>query len=147
MAGELESLLSVFTQQRGMVKPGSDEHGRYYFLFDGDLEVCLFQTGERIYMEGDIGALPPDPVRTEAFLRGRLRRNLARLGDRHEVLSIDPDSDRLVLFRQLPARKLSNLDFDRAMEDFVNALTFWDTETETVSREAVAPPPMRMLFP
>ncbi|MCP3877874.1 MAG: type III secretion system chaperone [Sulfitobacter sp.] len=147
MASELESLLSVFTQQRGMVNPQCDGKGKYFFLFDGDLELCLFQTGDSIYLEGEIGPLPPDPVRTEAFLKERLRRNLARLGDRREVLSIDPDSGHLVLYRQLPARNLSSQDFDRAVEDFVNALSFWDSETEAVPRVVAAPPPMRMLFP
>jgi hypothetical protein len=147
MAGELDTLAAQFAERRQLNQPQRVEQGRYYFLFDGSLEVALFQTGDRIYLEGRLEAIPADNLQAEAVLTRNLKRHLARLQDKQEVLSMDPEDGRLVLFRQLPARSLSILDFEQAMEAFVNGLAFWSEDTGGRPQAATQPPPMHMLFP
>ncbi|MEZ5581692.1 MAG: CesT family type III secretion system chaperone [Candidatus Competibacteraceae bacterium] len=147
MAGELDKLAAQFAERRQLNEPHRDEQGRYYFLFDGSLEVALFQTGDRIYLEGRLAPIPADNLQAEAVLTRNLKRHLARLRDKQEVLSMDPEDGRLVLFRQLSARSLSILDFEQAMESFVNGLAFWSEDAGSRPQAAVPPPPMHMLFP
>ncbi|NJN47797.1 MAG: type III secretion system chaperone, partial [Candidatus Competibacteraceae bacterium] len=68
MAGELDMLAAQFAERRQLNQPQRDEQGRYYFLFDGSLEVALFQTGDRVYLEGRLEPIPADNLQAEAVL-------------------------------------------------------------------------------
>lgn len=147
MANELDRLLTELARDLGLAAPEMDGSGRTHFLVDGALEISLFQTGDRIYLEGRIQELPVEPAEREAMLASLLRRHLARQVRWHEVLCLDPESSSLMLYRALPARTLDAAGFRRTLGELTNALDYWSAETETGGREALSQPPMRMLFP
>ena len=147
MAGELDLLLARFAEHRGLARPRADAGGRYYMLLDGDLEVAVLQGGDRIYLEGRLEPVPADRRKAEELLGHHLRLHLARLREKHEVLSLEPEGDDLVLFRQLPAHALTLREFERALEDFANGLEFWSDRALGPQRTLVPPPEMQMLFP
>jgi len=147
MAKELDALMSEFTSRQRLNQPERDDQGRYFFVFDGDLEISLFQSGDRIFVEGYIGELPQERDSAEALLERMLHRHLARLRDKHEVLSINPEDGQLVLFRQLSARILDIRDLEKVLGEFINGLEFCSNEFLQVPKQTTAPPPMHMLFP
>jgi len=144
MDGELDSLAGQFAARHDLQAPSRDEHGRYHFLIDGELEIALFQHGNQILIEGQLQPLPDGRNEAGALLEQSLRRHLGRLRDHQEVLSLDPDDDRLVLFRQLGARGLSLADFDQAIGDFANGLAFWQQVSRAPARPARLP--MQQIF-
>ena len=147
MAGELDNLLTQFAERNSLAKPQADASGRYFLLLDGDLEVAVLQGGDCIYLEGRLEPLPADARKAEALLSHRLRLHLARLRDKHEVLSLEADSEDFVLFRQLSVRYLSINDFEQALEDFANSLEFWISRGSESAPLQAPPPTMQMLFP
>jgi hypothetical protein len=148
MAGELDRLVNQFAQQRRLNSPRHDGQDRYFMLVDDDIEIALFQSGESIYLEGQLEAIPADRQQAEDLLERTLRLHLARLQEHQEVICIDSQENSLVLFRLLPARLLRLADLEKALEAFVNALEFWTGEISQPPARTLAPPPqMRMLFP
>ena len=144
MNGELDSLAAQFAARHDLQPPSRDEEGRYHFLIDGDLEIALFQHGHKIVLEAQLQPLPGGRNEVGPFLEQSLRRHLGRLRDHQEVLSLDPDDDRLVLFRQLSAPGLSVVDLDQAIGDFANGLAFWQHVSRAPDRPARLP--MQQIF-
>lgn len=147
MAGELDTVLARFAERHGLAKPQADANGRYFLLLDGELEVALLQGGDRIYLEGRLEPLPSDERKAEELLGRYLRLHLARLRDHQEVLGLEPDGARLVVFRQLSARALTVTEFEQALGDFANNLEFWTSRVAEPARTWGPPPAMHMLFP
>lgn len=147
MAGELDTLLTQFAERHDLAKLRADANGRYFLLLDGETEVVLLQGGDRIYLEGRLEPLPSDERKAEELLGHYLRLHLARLLDHREVLSLEPGSDHLVVFRQLPARALTMAEFEQALGDFANNLEFWTSNAAEPARTWAPPPTMHMLFP
>lgn len=125
MAGELDMLMKQFTDRHRLSDPRRDEEGRYFLLFDGTLEVALFQTGERIYLEAPVVMLPTDKQEAELFLKKCLNKQLVRIPKGEGGLAMHPQEERLIFYRQISARFLAFLDFEQAIEHFVNGLEFW----------------------
>lgn len=146
MAGELEKLLTQFAARRDLDQPRPDQQGHYSFLLDGSLRMTLFQTANHIYLEGYPGSLPEHPHQAGEFLSDVLRKHFASLGKSEEVLSMDPVSGELVLFRRLPARTLGLADLEKGLEAFVNRLEFWTRELLGGQPRPTAAP-MHILFP
>lgn len=147
MAGELDTLLTQFAERHDLAKLRADANGRYFLLLDGETEVVLLQGGDRIYLEGRLEPLPSDERKAEELLGHYLRLHLARLLDHQEVLSLEPDGNHLVVFRQLPARALTMTEFEQALGDFANNLEFWTSNAVEPERAWAPPPTMHMLFP
>ena len=147
MAGELDTIMTQFAERHDLKQLQADGGGRYFILLDGDLEIALLQGGDRIYLEGRLEQVPSDERKAEELLSQYLRLNLAQLQDKQEVLSLEPDSDELVLFRQLPARALSIAEFEKALEEFANGLEYWTSGVTAPVRPLAPPPMMQMLFP
>ncbi len=146
MAGELENLLKQFVGRWSLDELRPDEQSRYSLVLDGHLRITLFQTGHQIYLEGHPGALTEDARQTGEQLREILRKHLAGLEKHEEVLSLDPDSDGVVLFRYLSARTLDLADLEKAIEAFSNQLEFWMREL-SAGPARLAPLPMHIVFP
>jgi len=144
MAGELDALAQQFAAGHDLRPPTRDEAGLYRFLIDGNLEITLFQHGNQIVIEGRLDPLPSGRNEAGAILEQNLRRHLGRLRDHQEVLSLDPESHQLVLFRQLAARRLTSADFDQAIGDFANGLAFWQNSSGPSTRPAT--PPRQQVF-
>lgn len=146
MAGELERRLEQFAARWGLDVPKPDEQSRYVLMLDGSLRITLFQIGDQIYLEGHPGSLPEDPRQTGERLGDILRKHLAGLEKHEEALSLDPAGNELLLFRRLPARTLSLVDLEKAIEAFSNRLEFWVRELSG-RPSPQAPLPMHIVFP
>ncbi|MFZ4791739.1 MAG: CesT family type III secretion system chaperone [Candidatus Competibacteraceae bacterium] len=146
MAGELEKLLRQFARRWGLDEPKPDERGQYFFVLDGNLHITLFQMGNQIYLEGRPGVLPEDFHQTVDPLREILHKHLVGLEKNEEVLSLDPTSDELLLFRRLPGQRLNLADLEIALETFSNQLEFWMRQLSG-HQPRLAPPPMHIVFP
>lgn len=150
MANELDTLLRIWGARRDVatVAADADPFGRRYLTFDGEHEIACFQTGTDLVLEAEIGALPARRDEAEAVLERHLNTQLARAYRSSEVLSLAPDSGRLVLFRTLDARATELAAFDSALSSFVNAQAFWSAEHRS---SAVAPraasPVAQFLYP
>lgn len=147
MAGELDALIDRFMARRGLARSKPDQEGRYFFVFDGELELNLLQTGDQIIVQGEIKALPEDEHLAAGLLANSLQKNLRRLRDKEEVLSIDPQDGTLMMFRRLSARRLDITDLERALGEFANAMEFWNRTMSDSPQVNAPPPPMHMLFP
>ncbi|MDQ5910694.1 MAG: hypothetical protein QG599_2791 [Pseudomonadota bacterium] len=146
MAGELENLLTQFVARWSLDELRPDEQNRYALVLDGDLRITLFQTGHQIYLEGHPGALAEDTRQAGEQLGNILRKHFAGLQTHEEVLSLDPTSDDLLLFRGLSARTLDVTDLEKAIEAFSNQLEFWKRELSS-GPIRLAPLPMHIVFP
>lgn len=146
MAGELETLLEQFATRWGLDHPRLNAQDRYFLIIDGCLRITLFQIGHRIYLEGHPGALPKDSFQGGERLSEILRMYLARLKQHEEILSLDPVSDDLLLFRCLPVQTLNLGDLEKAIETFSNRLEFW---VRALSHESsrLTPLPMHIVLP
>jgi hypothetical protein len=148
MAKEIERLIVELAQRRGFAAPRPDEVGCYFLLLDGSLEVRLFQTGDTLLLEAQVGPIPSDDENAEEVLVRVLRRQLARSGNKAESLSLDPESGDLILYRALPARLTALADLQKAIGDFANALEYWSKQLAgTPPAPGYAPPRATMLFP
>lgn len=146
MAGELERLLEQFAARWGLDTPKPDEQSRYSLVLDGSLRIILFQSGDQIYLDGHPGSLPEDSRQAGEQLGDILRKLLAGFEKYEEVLSLDPVSDDVLLFRRLPARTLDLANLEKAIEAFSNRLEFWMRELSGRTTYQ-APLPMHIVFP
>jgi len=146
MARELDSLIARFAELRGLPVPRLDQHGRYHFVLDGQLEIGLFQNGNWVFLEGKLDPIPESRAEVGRVLAHSLRRHLGRLRNHLEVLCVDPDEGCLVLYRQLSAQGLRIDELESAMGELANGLAFW-LQASGDSRRPAPPPPMQMLFP
>ena len=147
MAKELDALLARFAEHRSLNGLNSDIGGRYSILIDNDLEVALFQSGDRLYIEAALESLPADTYKVEQLLRHYLQLQLVRSPNKLETVSLEPDSDRLILFRQLSIKALSLDAFEQVLEEFANSLDFWILNNTTSATHLPAPASMQILFP
>lgn len=146
MNRELEKLLNPFAAHWGLSELTPDQQGRYSVVLDGHLRIALFQTGPHIYLEARPGALAADARQVAEQLSHLLRKQLAGMEQHEEVLSLDPTTDEVLLFRRMPAQTLSLDQLEKALETFSNRLEFWRRELSWGS----SPPaslPMHIVFP
>lgn len=146
MVSELERRLEQFAVRWGLDEFKPDQQSRYFLVLDGNLRITLFQVGDQIYLEGHPGSLSEDSRQAEEQLTNILRKHLAGLEKHEEVLSLDPASDDLLLFRRLPARTLNLTDLEKAIEAFSNRLEFWVRELSGAP-SLRAPLPLHIVFP
>lgn len=149
MAIELDTLLSRWTDRRGVELDEIDDEGRHHFVFDGEHEVACFQAGERIFLQSGLRALPTQRDNAAALVDSFLKLQLARAHRSPEIMTIDKDNGQLVLFRQLDANAIETADFDDAISSFVNAVAFWSKQNVSgpVARSPFAAPASQFVYP
>ena len=141
MAGELQSLVSNFSRQRGLPLPPAEADGSVRFTLDLQLEVSLVQIGYQLLVEGRLCSLPESSDRAEELLARCLRQQLGRVRDYSEAVAMDPESSALVLYRRVDARSLDDGGFENLLSEFANSLEFWRLAVE-VQHRSTAPQPM-----
>ena len=142
MAGELETLLEEWAERRQVEAPQSRSDGKHFFVFDGEFEVAASQLGPSIFLETDLVALPGHREAAESLLDRLLKLQLARARTAHEVVSLAPGSDTLMLFRVLRADRIEFRAFQKAMSDFVNAAAFWTAKLAFTTQARIVPGPV-----
>ncbi len=133
MASELDPLVTQFAAGHGLGAPAPDDDGAYHFVID-DLELALFQHGDQILLEGRLGKVAGNRGEARQMLQQCLRRQLGRLRDHPEVLTLDDETDELLLFLRLPARETRAADLDSAVGAFANSLEFWHQSASCPTR-------------
>ena len=148
MARALNDLVGTWGETRGL-SPRADDDGRHFFVFDGDYEIALSQIGPRLNIEAELCAVPRQRQQAEALLEDLLSLQLAKAGDSVETLAIDPDSDKLVLYREVPIADLTDRAFADVLAEFVNALAVWSKKTESGQADAASAPPaqIQIMYP
>ena len=144
---EFDRLIKAFAEQMGAGDMSPEDGGHYLLTFDGRLNVrCLRAGKEKMIISGKVGELPQDERQTDDFLRRLLHINLARMKNQKEVLSIEPEDGRLILFRPVATEEMSVERIMDIMEGFLENMEFWcDTAGE---QPKTAPHPFfPMMFP
>ncbi len=141
---DFAQLIHGFAERNGLgvIEPETD--GSYRFVFDDNLPLQCIRASDELIVQSFLGALPADDQQAcEEALR-LLKINLAQIGSQQAILSLDPDSGELVLFTKLRMRGVSVVQFEEALEDYVNSLEFW---VKTVSTQPSHRPVAGMVFP
>ena len=139
MRSELKHFLDDWAKRSGVADVASDISGAYYLLFDAQYEVRLSDEMRSIRMEADLGELPEDRRAATAILDELMALHLAGGQDASEVLAIDAETGRLILFNSLKTERLDPKLFARALSQFVNGLEFWARQLKALRTPSSSP--------
>ena len=123
---KFEELIRAFTERLYIDLPPPREDGSYQFFVDDRYTVtCLPAAGNTLIITAELTALPQDEWQKKDFLLDILKVNLARMYFQNEVLSLDPETKKLVLFNRISLTNLKVEQFIILFEQFLNTLEFW----------------------
>ena len=125
MGSELKTVLEGWAALSGLADLTANADGSYSLMFDDRYEVRLSQTLRIIRLETDLGEVPKDRAVAGAMLDELLSLQLAGSQDAAEVLAIDDETGRLILFSCLQAHRTNAQLFATALSQFVNGQEFW----------------------
>lgn len=125
----------------GISVPEADEQGRYYFPFEGGLELTCSQHKKGIMLTAPVIKLPENAHEAENVCRKALHTSLGIIQKSPDVVAIDAASSEIVLFRRVKDDNHQNKVFTDAVEEFLNTL---ELVRNTVGKKekAFSPPPM-----
>jgi hypothetical protein len=130
MNDALNEPLLVLCQEIGLTPPAPDARGQHVLVIDGqELRVLTLAQG-RVVVLGVIGTLSSLAEKrggSERLLADCLTVQAARLAAQAipEVLTLEPDSGELVLWRAIAPHGLSVPVFLNVAESMLNELEFW----------------------
>ena len=136
---KLASLMESFAKRLGLHIPAPDASGVYTFEFD---EIPVHgQPGPNhtLILYGVIGDLPEDTLKADEQLKGLLKLNLAQIKNHADVISLGPGNGEMTLHRQLDLTDLDTDSFEPIMENFVNALEYWQLRYQELSAPTASP--------
>ncbi len=139
MKSELEKFLEGWAKSTGLAEVASGTQGDYFLLFDNEYEVRLSQSLRLIRLEADLGEIQNDRSAASAMLDELMALQLACTRDAAEVLAIDDDTGRLVLFSDWQANRLNAELFAGALSQFVNGYEFWTREIKALRAPSASP--------
>ncbi|MEM8622182.1 MAG: hypothetical protein AAGG47_01535 [Pseudomonadota bacterium] len=144
---QLDRLLVDWARARDGFAPERRD-GHYVFVFDGEYEVELSQDGSRMLMRSELEMLPADIRLANMLIERVLSIHLGRSMAGEEIVTVEPEGKRLILFRELPVPE-SVTRFSEAIGAFVNAAAFWTRRLRAEIATETAPrgPQMRMMYP
>lgn len=123
--------------------PAPDDKGRYAIIFDKNLKVEFFnknQSKDFFYIYSLIEEPLKNGKEETDLLKLMLQWNFARLREQKETLALEPDRDRLILFKEIAYSELSDTPITKHLEDFLNNLTFWTKAVKEGPNMASASP-------
>lgn len=130
----LKTIADEISQHIKVTTPEPDERGHFVFSFNDGLEVTLQKLGDSYVMSSPISTELKEG--DDEQLPKMLQWQLARVKETDEVLSFDPDSKKLFLYKQLPPSKLSEKPVTQHLEDFLNNLEYWNSASKDGSSGA-----------
>lgn len=139
MKSELEKLLNEWSALSGLADCAANADSSYSLLFDNKFEVRLSQALRVIRLEADLGELPKERSDASAMLDELLSLQFAGSQDAAEVLAIDDETGRLVLFTCLQANRTNAQLFASALSQFVNGQEFWARQMKALRASALSP--------
>lgn len=134
----LKTVAQEISQHLKIDTPSPNERGHYPFSFNNNLNVSILSQDPDIILASPIDTnIDSD---SEPKVANTLKWHLARIKDHDDILSFDPDTNQLFLFKQLPPSKLAEKPIHQHLEDFLNNLEYWNSAAQND-----ASPPSGML--
>lgn len=124
----LEDGMKELTSKLKLPLESPDEDGVYRLIFDNSLEVEIFkgEAAQIIVSSPLLKELPEDEAARQELLAKYLRLNFAALKkEQEDVLSLDPDTNHLVLYRKINTQHLYPDEFVKIVESHLNNLELW----------------------
>jgi len=117
--------------------PEPNEDGEYVFVFDDLLEISLLSLKKNsLIISAAVSYELSNTPEMENLFKKILQLNFIRLKEYEEVLTWDPDSYAIVLFKEIPFSDLSEKPILDHLEKFLNSLEFWQG---AIAQKANAP--------
>lgn len=133
MSAVLQEQVSILCEEVGLPVAAADARGVYHIEIDGQ-EVRVFTLNNgRVILLGVIGRADALAERRQesrqALLLGCLTLQAVRFGKlgTSEVLTVEPETDELVLWRSFDELQMSIPAFLAGAEALLNELEFWKT--------------------
>ncbi len=140
-----ESLYSQLAAKLKVPALRPDAQGRVTLDFvDGPPIVLAIPARGQLYAEAELERLPARPSDTEALMRRLLGRSLGTLRERPEVLALDGDGQRLILYRRFDIDALSFADFEADFTEFLDQVERW--KASSAPARPIGPASL-MIFP
>lgn len=131
MSAAIQENISILCEEVGLPMPALDPRGVYHIELDGqELRISTLNNG-RVILLGVIGRTDVVAERRQesrhALLMGCLTLQAVRFGKlgTAEVLTVEPETDELVLWRSFDERQMSIPAFLAGAEALLNELEFW----------------------
>ena len=145
---KFEELIKEFSERLNIELPPRREDSSYQFFIDNRYTVtCLPASGNTFIITAELTDLPQDEIAKKEFLSDILKVNLARMYIQNEILSIDPETKKIILFNRISLDNLDVNHFISFFEQFLNTLEFWINYTTTKKEKSPGPENMIVFFP
>ena len=139
-------LLSELARQLNLDSLEPDGDGCCLLRFDDGLEVELQQLdSSHVLLRSSLDEPPEADFEAEEFFQTLLQRNLPRVHEQREVLTLDPDTDRVMLYRVERIGSLAA--FVTVLEEFLNSVETWSKSDEAKSPLVANAFPMNAILP
>lgn len=126
---DLTSLINDIAAFFKKKPPTPNSDGRFSITFDDKYEVLFFQEKNEkdgIYLSGFIASNPLDPTPENTdLLKYILQVNFARQKESNETLTWDPTSNKLMLYKKVYFKDLSEKPIIEHLEEFLNNQQMW----------------------
>jgi hypothetical protein len=140
----LHDVIADFAHRRGASLPVTDAAtGELALALDGRFIVYVRASSETITLVAWVGDLPTAETARQATLRRLLRAELARLGSKAPVLSVDPDTSELSLHCRAPAAEIDLAGFERLLQGLLDQVIRY---RGFLARPRRVPPPAPMII-
>lgn len=128
----LDTYIKKFCREMEIPPFVASSQDTYSFPFDERCDVNITLVDQGLYFSSMIAPCPPKEE--EAFFTYALHGNLFGEGTVNATLGLNEKGDTLVLSRVFDPN-LTYDDFKNGVEDFMNAIEFWQTEARDFERQ------------
>ena len=123
----LKDLIKQLADTLEIEPPNPNDNGEYSFTLDDSHTVEISsRNNDEVLLHTPIGDPLKESEDNKELLKNVLQWNLVRLKENHEILTWEPETNQLVLFKQIPTSDLSEKPISKQLEDFLNNLEFWN---------------------
>lgn len=148
----LQTIIQDLSKNLKIETPTSTNNNEFIFFFDNTLKITLTSNKkDSIIITSPIYDLKTinnnknnkieNNAKTEKLLKELLEINFTRLKNQEETLTWDPDSDQIILFKEIPQSTLSEHPMLHQLEKFLNTLEFWKSIIAQKTTPKSTPPP------
>ncbi|MGV3656040.1 MAG: CesT family type III secretion system chaperone [Noviherbaspirillum sp.] len=127
MIEDMHAGLAGYLRRTGMETGDEREDGGVVLVVDGQYRVyCHPAPGRALVLEARLARLPEDGAAADALLAAALLAAAPRLAPHAQALALAPDGAALLLQQWLDADG-SVAEFEKGLEDFINAIGYYHT--------------------
>ncbi len=141
-------LIEAFSKNMGIDVPYPEDDGSYKFFVDDRFEVIFTPaTSNSFILWSKFGSLPKDEFRAKDLLKNLLKINLSRMYFQDETITLDHETNDLLIFNRVFLDSISLSDFLKCFEDFLNSLEFWSNYISDFGKEDKSFSSFNIFFP